>query len=431
MAYRAEYLWIDGSEPTREIRSKTKILADGAEPGIWGYDGSSTNQATGDNSDVVLKPVFQCPDPIRGGDNILVLCETLLTSDMSPHPTNTRAAAVEAMEKYGDQEPWFGLEQEYTLLDPITGWPAGFPSGGFPAPQGPYYCGVGAVKIHGRDLIEEHTTACIEAGLAISGTNAEVMPGQWEFQIGPADTVTVGDHLWVARYLLFRLAEDHGVEVSIEAKPMKGDWNGAGMHTNFSTKAMREGYDPIIAACEAMGAEGVPEKHLEGYGVGIEDRLTGAHETQRFDQFSYGVSDRGASIRIPWQVAQDQKGYIEDRRPNANADPYVVTTLLTNTIGAARLSGRNRASRTTSRSVSPAPGRTYKDITRAECPAASVNGAAIPRVRLRPRFRTWRRMSSTEAWSPRWRRSDGDRHAGLLLRGLVDRDVGVRGERPG
>ena len=335
MAYRAEYLWIDGSEPTREIRSKTKILADGAEPGIWGYDGSSTNQATGDNSDVVLKPVFQCPDPIRGGDNILVLCETLLTSDMSPHPTNTRAAAVEAMEKYGDQEPWFGLEQEYTLLDPITGWPAGFPSGGFPAPQGPYYCGVGAVKIHGRDLIEEHTTACIEAGLAISGTNAEVMRGQWEFQIGPADTVTVGDHLWVARYLLFRLAEDHGVEVSIEAKPMKGDWNGAGMHTNFSTKAMREGYEPIIAACEAMGAEGVPEKHLEGYGVGIEDRLTGAHETQRFDQFSYGVSDRGASIRIPWQVAQDQKGYIEDRRPNANADPYVVATLLTNTIGAA------------------------------------------------------------------------------------------------
>ncbi len=335
MAYRAEYLWIDGSEPTREIRSKTKILADGAEPGIWGYDGSSTNQATGDNSDVVLKPVFQCPDPIRGGDNILVLCETLLTSDMSPHPTNTRAAAVEALEKYGDQEPWFGLEQEYTLLDPVTGWPAGFPSGGFPAPQGPYYCGVGAVKIHGRDLIEEHTTACIEAGLAISGTNAEVMPGQWEFQIGPADTVTVGDHLWIARYLLFRLAEDHGVEVSIEAKPMKGDWNGAGMHTNFSTKAMREGYDPIIAACEAMGAEGVPEKHLEGYGVGIEDRLTGAHETQRFDQFSYGVSDRGASIRIPWQVAQDQKGYIEDRRPNANADPYVVSTLLTNTIGAA------------------------------------------------------------------------------------------------
>ncbi len=332
MKIRAEYIWIDGGEPTPEVRSKTRIIDKGDEPGIWGFDGSSTNQATGDNSDVVLSPVFTCPDPIRGGDDILVLCETLLTADLSPHPSNTRARAKAALDQYGDQEPWFGLEQEYTLINPGTGWPAGFPPNGFPAPQGPYYCGVGSLKIHGRDLIEEHTKACMDAGLAISGTNAEVMPGQWEFQIGPVDTVTVGDHLWIARYLLFRLAEDHGVEVSIEAKPMKGDWNGAGMHTNFSTKAMREGYDAIVAGCEALGAEGVVEKHLAEYGVGIEDRLTGAHETQRYDQFSYGVSDRGASIRIPWQVAQDGKGYLEDRRPNANADPYDVAAVMTETV---------------------------------------------------------------------------------------------------
>ena len=332
MTYRAEYIWIDGTEPTAEIRSKTKILADGETPGTWGFDGSSTNQATGDNSDVVLDPVFQCPDPIRGGDNILVLCETQLTADLSPHPTNTRAAARQALDTYGDQEPWFGLEQEYTMLDPVTQWPYGFPAGGFPGPQGPYYCGVGAVKIAGRDIVEEHTTLCIEAGLAISGTNAEVMPGQWEFQIGPADTVTVGDHLWMARYLLYRVGEKHHVEISIAAKPMKGDWNGAGMHTNFSTKAMREGYDAVEAAAKSLGAEGKPAEHLAGYGVGIEDRLTGDHETQRYDQFSYGVSDRGASVRIPWQVARDRKGYIEDRRPNANADPYVVATLMTNTV---------------------------------------------------------------------------------------------------
>ncbi|MFV0526013.1 MAG: glutamine synthetase GlnII [Acidimicrobiales bacterium] len=331
MAYRAEYLWIDGTEPTREVRSKTKILADGDEPGMWGYDGSSTNQATGDNSDVVLSPVFTCPDPVRGGNDILVLCETLLTGDMSPHPTNTRAPAAAALEKYGDQEPLFGLEQEYTMLHPTTGWPYGFPEHGYPGPQGPYYCGVGAVKIAGRDIVEEHTTMCMEAGLGISGTNAEVMPGQWEFQIGPLDTVTVADHMWVARYLLYRLGEKHNVEISLEAKPMKGDWNGAGMHTNFSTNAMRDGYDAIITAAEALGAPGKPEEHLIGYGAGIEDRLTGAHETQRYDQFSYGVSDRGASVRIPWQVAKEKKGYIEDRRPNANADPYVVATLITNT----------------------------------------------------------------------------------------------------
>jgi len=331
VAYQAEYIWIDGTVPTSEIRAKTRVIADDKEPGIWGFDGSSTNQATGDNSDVVLQPVYQCHDPIRGGNNILVLCETQLT-DLTPHPTNTRAPAVAALEKYGDQEPWFGLEQEYTMLQTGSGWPYGFPQHGFPGPQGPYYCGVGAVKIAGRDIVEEHTAWCIAAGLGISGTNAEVMPGQWEFQIGPLDTVTVADHLWISRYLLYRLGEEYNVEISLEAKPMKGDWNGAGMHTNFSTKAMREGYDAVVAAAESLGAPGKPEEHLAGYGVGIEERLTGEHETQRYDQFSYGVSDRGASVRIPWQVAKDQKGYIEDRRPNANADPYLVTTLMTNTV---------------------------------------------------------------------------------------------------
>ncbi len=331
MPYRAEYIWIDGTEPTPMMRSKTKIAENGKELGIWGFDGSSTNQAPGSNSDCVLKPVFTCPDPIRGGDDVLALCEVLLPDDMSPHPTNTRAACVAVAEKFKGQEPLFGLEQEYTLFK--HGRPHGWPKEGYfyPAPQGPYYCGVGSVEIAGRDFVEAHTTACMKAGLAISGTNAEVMLGQWEFQIGPAGTVEAADHLWMARYLLYRVGEEFGVNASIQAKPIMGDWNGAGCHSNFSTNAMRDGYDAIITACESLGAPGKIDEHLAGYGHGYEDRLTGLHETAHFTEYRYGVSDRGASVRIPWQVAQDKKGYIEDRRPNANCDPYVVTRLITNT----------------------------------------------------------------------------------------------------
>jgi glutamine synthetase len=333
VAYRAEYIWIDGTEPIPLIRSKTKILADNEKPGTWGFDGSSTNQAPGHNSDCVLEPAFICPDPIRKGKNLLVLCEVLLPDTGEPHKTNTRAACVEVANKYKAHDPWFGLEQEYTFFK--EGRPLGFPTSGYPAPQGPYYCGVGADEVHGRDIVEAHTTACIEAGLKISGTNAEVMPGQWEFQIGPAGPVEAADHLWMGRYLLYRIAEDFDVNASIIAKPIRGDWNGAGCHTNFSTKAMRSSWDAVIGACEALGAPGKPQEHLAGYGVGTEDRLTGAHETAHWSTFKYGVSDRGASIRIPWQVARDKKGYIEDRRPNANMDPYVVTRLLTNTVCAA------------------------------------------------------------------------------------------------
>lgn len=330
MSYKAEYIWIDGTEPTAELRSKTRILADGAELPVWGFDGSSTNQAEGHASDRVLKPVFSCPDPIRGGDNVLVLCE-VLNIDGTPHETNNRAKLSEVAETFAAQESIFGIEQEYTFLTE-EGRPLGFPEGGFPAPQGPYYCGVGTGKVVGREIVEKHMDACIDAGLAICGINAEVMPGQWEFQIGPVGPLEVSDHMWVARWLLHRVAEDYGVVVSLDAKPAKGDWNGAGAHTNFSTKAMREGYDAIITACEALGAsQDVVMEHVTQYGTGVEERLTGKHETAPWNEYSYGVSNRGASVRIPWQVEVDKKGYIEDRRPNANVDPYVVTRLLVNT----------------------------------------------------------------------------------------------------
>ncbi|MCL0028992.1 glutamine synthetase beta-grasp domain-containing protein [Dehalococcoidia bacterium] len=329
MAFKAEYIWIDGTEPTHSLRSKTKIVPDGTTDfPIWGFDGSSTNQAPGANSDCVLRPVYSCKDPIRGTDHVLVMCEVLLP-DMTPHPTNTRAACAKAAEKFAAEEPWFGIEQEYTLFESDGKQPIGFPEGGFPGPQGPYYCGVGANLIFGREVSEDHATACVEAGIAIAGTNAEVMPGQWEFQIGPVGALEVSDQLWVARWLLQRIAEEYGVVVSIDPKPITGDWNGAGAHTNYSTKGMRESYQPIIDACEALGKN--IDEHIAGYGSGNERRLTGLHETQSIDQFSYGVSDRGASVRIPWQVEVDQKGYLEDRRPASNMDPYQVTRLLMET----------------------------------------------------------------------------------------------------
>jgi glutamine synthetase len=331
MPFKAEYIWIDGTEPTAKLRSKTKIVADGAELPIWGFDGSSTNQAPGDQSDCVLRPVFSCPDPIRGGDDKLVLCE-VLNIDMTPHASNTRAACAAVAETYADQEPIFGIEQEYTFFK--DGRPYGFPSPvGYPAPQGGYYCGVGADEVFGRDIVEAHMDACLTAGLHLSGINAEVMPGQWEFQVGPVAPPQVADELWVARWLLYRIGEDYGVAATLDPKPAAGDWNGAGAHTNFSTNGMRDNYDAIITACEALGTR--VDEHIAVYGAGIQDRLTGAHETAPYNQFSYGVSNRGASIRIPWQVEVDKKGYIEDRRPNANCDPYEVTRVIVETCCAA------------------------------------------------------------------------------------------------
>lgn len=239
------------------------------------------------------------------------------------------------MEKVKGEHPWFGIEQEYTLLDQDL-HPFGWPKQGFPGPQGPYYCAVGANNVYGRDVVESHYRACLYSGVEISGTNAEVMPAQWEFQVGPCEGIQMGDDLWMARYLLHRVAEDFGIVISFDPKPIPGDWNGAGAHCNFSTEKMRKdgGIKYIEEAMPKLEARHA--YHIRSYdpkgGKDNARRLTGLHETSSIDSFSFGVANRGSSIRIPRQCAEEGKGYLEDRRPSSNCDPYDVTRAVCETV---------------------------------------------------------------------------------------------------
>lgn len=338
---QAEYIWMDGGrvkgDHTQKLRSKTKVIDNPFLGGklsveklpIWSFDGSSTNQGVTGDSDRILKPVKVIPDPMRGGKNVLVLCE-VMNPDGSPHQSNTRAMLRKAVEKYKRHKPWFGMEQEYTLYDKNGARPYRWPDGGstYPAPQFHYYCGVGCDEIYGSHLIEEHTAACIDAGISIEGTNAEVMAAQWEFQIGILPPLEMADELWLARYLLYTVGVKHGISIKLSPKPISGDWNGAGMHTNFSTKEMRAkgGERAVKAACEKL--KKFHSEHIAVYGVDNDKRLTGEHETAPIRKFRYAARDRGASVRIPISNANR----LEDRRPAANADPYKIVLALLETV---------------------------------------------------------------------------------------------------
>jgi len=325
-----EYIWLDGYTPDQNLRSKTKVLdlpsfdLGPTSLPVWSFDGSSTLQAEGNASDCLLQPVRVVPDPARR-DAYLVMAE-VLNADGSPHASNTRARFDD------DAAFWFGFEQEFTLMQ--DGKPLGFPRNGYPAPQGKYYCSVGHPVNVGRELIEEHMDQCLQAGLSITGINAEVMLGQWEYQLFGKGAKQAADDLWLTRYLLQRVGESFEVVIDLHPKPIKGNWNGSGMHTNFSNKAMREegGEELMKRICEQMGE--AHAEHIQEYGSFNNERLTGMHETQAIDRFSYGVSDRGASIRIPVSVPMDGwKGYLEDRRPASNADPYRVVARILKTVG--------------------------------------------------------------------------------------------------
>lgn len=364
-----EYIWLDGNNP-QNLRSKTKVMNEGdilqkegnSKQGyptsypVWSFDGSSTKQAGDETNefkgtDCVLLPVFVLNDPFRGKSHKLVFCEVLNPDGVTPHKSNTRSLLKSLLKKLNLREydanlsevPWFGWEQEYVIthaVDPDNhfrfggGLPLGFKTGpdGKPRPQGDYYCGVGGLNVIAREIAEEHLQKCAEIGLDIGGINAEVLIGQWEYQIGPVTALNGSDQLWVSRYILERIAEKKGYGISYHPKPVNGDWNGSGCHVNFSTKDMRNkgGLKEILKACDKLQDRHL--EHIKNYGEFNEKRLTGNHETSSMDSFSFGNSDRGSSIRIPVHTYTNERGYFEDRRPAANCDPYKVSYMMIETI---------------------------------------------------------------------------------------------------
>ncbi len=340
MKVKLEYVWLDGYKPEPNLRSKVKIIdyesiknsiIDGKFP-TWNFDGSSTNQANTGNSDRLLKPVrhYQ-PEgfPLTGNNTIYVLCE-VLNPDETPHETNTRSQINE-----GFDDLWFGFEQEYFIREEINGNILGHKRNILKG-QGEYYCGVGH-NVVGRQFVDEHLNMCLNYGIDITGINAEVALGQWEYQVFSKGKHKGGDDLWMTRYFLFKVAEKYGYHIELHPKPLThGEWNGSGLHTNFSTDIMRlEGNEQYFMSL-FNAFESRHENHIKAYGSNNHLRLTGEYETQSIDKFSWGVSDRGASIRVPKDTAENWKGYVEDRRPGSNADPYKIIKEIVKTLETAQ-----------------------------------------------------------------------------------------------
>ena len=328
-----EYIWTDANG---EVRSKTKCVNefDKNNLPIWNYDGSSTGQAPGNNSEILLNPRRIYNNPFHDNKNsFLILCD-IYHSNFKPHITNNRYIAnnIFIKNKSDIHKPLFGIEHEFFVFDLNTGKPLGFPVGNYlPNSQGPYYCGVGAGKAYGRDFLDNLLQLCFKAGVNVTGSNLEVCPGQMEIQICSND-IKAGDDSLIFKYIAGRLGEKYKYVIDFRSKPIKGDWNGSGCHVNFSINEMMEdnSYTKILNIIEKLKI--LHKEHIKIYGNDNHERLTGKHETSSIDTFSYGVSNRGCSIRIPTETFKNKKGYLEDRRPSASADMYLVTSKIFNTI---------------------------------------------------------------------------------------------------
>ena len=344
--YKLEYIWLDGNE-NKKIRSKVRysMISQTAPGGIlsnipeWSFDGSSTNQAETSDSDCILKPVRVFPNAMESrGQNqmpsLYVLCE-VYNRDGTPHKTNTRRKLQKNFELSSKENIWISVEQEFVITDPFSGMPHGWKDydSETPPPQGDYYCGVGSNTNKGRHVIEAHANLCLQSGIAYDGFHPEVMLSQWEYQLGPGNPLDIADQLWFSRFLLQRLTERMDMAISYDPKPMSGDWNGSGAHINFSTRYMREEADMDYMNLVCANMQETHDKAIAAYGENNDKRLTGKHETSSIDKYTWGISDRSASIRIPISTIKDGGlGYLEDRRPSANMDPYEAFSYLISTV---------------------------------------------------------------------------------------------------
>lgn len=336
----AEYVWL-GKNPEiqgMDVRSKTKVIEPREVPPAWNYDGSSTEQADGGDSEVIIQPVKIYPDPFRNPEkDILVLCDTYKmnpeTGELTPLPDNSRPACKAIMDAAANENPRFGLEQEFFLIDCSTNYPVGFTTNQDDT-QGNFYCGVLGMFVDSklREFVEKFLDNARVAGLKISGFNLEVAPGQLEYQVDSYG-VDCADDLFMSRYIVQRTAQSMGCFVDLTARVVDGDYNGSGCHTNFSINSMMEegGWDFIEQKVIPL-LEANQFKHIERYGAGNCDRLSGKHETASWKKFSYGVGSRKSSLRIPTLTYVNKRGYLEDRRPSSVMNPYNCTGLIIQTI---------------------------------------------------------------------------------------------------
>ena len=335
-----EYVWTDFEDllrsGTRVVDSDNSYILDPTTIPIWNYDGSATKQAGSQDSEIILKPkrVIKCP--FRRGNNLIVLCDCY-TYDNEPISTNHRyaAEAIFQNETVKQSKPWYGLEQQFYFREFKSDRIMGFDTNTLtnPQKQGQYYCSIGAKNSFGRPVMEDFLENILFAGLSVSGINGEIGPGQWEFQIGPVEGIDAGDQMYLARYILEKTAEKYEIIVDYHPKPLEGSvWNGSGCHINFSTEEMRQtgGLTKILEAIEKLKDN--HEEHMAVYGRDSDQRLIVPNDISKFDTFTFGIANSESSIKISHTVKENGYGYLEDRRPASNIEPYSAIAIIAETI---------------------------------------------------------------------------------------------------